>query len=309
MATQEMSSPIEGVPYHPKQGWDMGAISAALDQTPELATDIAHGSGIRYALADGALTVELFPPHAECHTGIVRLSTPDSLQEFYRQPQPAIREEGLIFETSDLLISLSPTGELMTYRRVAEECPQAPSDASHGGDEGSDTPDDNSGRSGDPRATGTVFQHALVETEEQPRVTYTGRLGTGPRTKLTPKGRFVMEFPVAVPIEGREKPEWRSTVVFDEKARKLDGVLSRGTAVDVVAYEHRKVSRDAKTGKRRERSEYYATAVTPKRRQQRTMPGATGNDLERPTAPAVAGDEGAERPTQPERSARPGTAD
>ena len=39
----------------------------------------------------------------------MRLGTEDSLQEFYRQPQPAIRAEGLIFETRDRLISLSPT--------------------------------------------------------------------------------------------------------------------------------------------------------------------------------------------------------
>ena len=58
--------------------------------------------------------------------GIVRLTTADSLQEFYRQPQPAIREEGLIFETHDHLISLSPTGELMTYRLVPEEGARSP---------------------------------------------------------------------------------------------------------------------------------------------------------------------------------------
>lgn len=96
------------------------------------------------------------------------------------------------------------------------------------------------------------FQNALPETVEQPRVTYSGRLGTDPRIKVTPKGKFVMEFPVAVAVEGQEKPEWRSTVVFDEKARKLDGQLSKGTSVDCIAYEHRKVRRDEKTGKRRE---------------------------------------------------------
>src|SRR4051812_30631212 len=130
---RETDSPVtrvDGIPYHPKQSWDIGAISNALDQTPEVATDIAHGPGVRYALADGALTVELFPPHAERKKGIVRLSTTDSLQEFYRQPQPGIREEGLVFETEEHLISLSPTGELMTYRLVPEEGHQTPSDGS-----------------------------------------------------------------------------------------------------------------------------------------------------------------------------------
>src|SRR5215213_12045235 len=132
------SEQFEGIPHHPKQSWDIGAISQALDHTPESTRDVAHGPGIRYALADGALTVTLFPPHAERTKGIVRLSTADSLQEFYRQPQPAIREEGLIFETSDLLISLSPTGELMTYRIVPDEGHQEPPDASEN-NEGSES--------------------------------------------------------------------------------------------------------------------------------------------------------------------------
>src|SRR5689334_14416501 len=114
MPSREIS-PAEGIPHRPRQSWDIGAISEALQHTPEPSRDIAHGPGVRYALADGALTVELFPPHAERSQGIIRLSTADSLQEFYRQPQPALREEGLVFETTGHLISLSPTGELMTY--------------------------------------------------------------------------------------------------------------------------------------------------------------------------------------------------
>jgi single-stranded DNA-binding protein len=113
--------------------------------------------------------------------------------------------------------------------------------------------------------------------------------------------------PLAVAVEGQEKPNWHNTVVFDEKARKLDGVLAKGISVDCIAYEHRKVRRDEKTGKRRETVEYYATAVTPKLRKTSSEKGATGNDLERQTADAVF--EGAERPNQQERSARPGQSD
>lgn len=260
----------EGMPYHPRQSWDIGAISHALNQAPDVATDVAHGPGVRYALADGALTVELFPPHAERAKGIVRLSTTDSLQEFYRQPQPAIRDEGLIFETREHLISLSPTGELMTYRLVPDEGIERPQeDVSDGNDaQGPDREDD--GPAGDSVPSSRPFQNGLPETEGQPRVTYSGRLGTDPRTKVTPKGKFVMEFPVAVAIEGQEKPEWRSTVVFDAKARALDGQLSKGTSVDVIAYQHHKVQRDPKSGKRQERTEYYATAVTPKPRMRST---------------------------------------
>jgi hypothetical protein len=270
---------IEGIPHHPKQSWDIGAISQALDQPPGQLRDAAHGLGVQYTLADGALTVTLFPPHAERSKGIVRLTTVDSLQEFYRQPQPAIREEGLIFETHNHLISLSPTGALMTYHLVPDDGAQELPDASEDR-EGSESPDDgNQGAGGDFATSGRPFQNALPETEGQPRVTYSGRLGTHPRTKTTPKGRFVMEFPVAIVVEGREKPEWRSTVVFDAKARQLDEVLAKGTVVDVVAYEHRKLSRDPKSGRRRERVEYYATAVTPKPRSSRvteappTLPG------------------------------------
>jgi hypothetical protein len=254
----------EAIPHRPRESWDIGAISHALHQDPAVARDIAHGPGIRYALADGALSVELFPPHAERRTGIVRLTTADSLQEFYRQPKPAIRAEGLIFETREHLISLSPTGELMTYRLVPQEGTQKPPDAARIDEKDSDTPEGDRDPTDDSGASGMAFQNALPETEGQPRVTYSGRLGIAPRTKLTPNGRFVMTFPVAVPIEGQEKPEWRTTVVFDEKARKLEGVLARGMSVDVVAYEHRKLRRDQKTGRTRESVEYYATAVRPK---------------------------------------------
>lgn len=264
----------DGIPSRPRDSWDVGAISRALQHQPELARDIAHGSGIRYALADGGLTVELFPPHAERRTGIIRLSTADSLQEFYRQPQPAIREEGLIFETREHLISLSPTGELATYRLVPEEGDVEPSDALENDEDPNPRRDDDEGASDDSVTSGRSFQNALPEPGEQPRVTYSGRLGTDPRTKVTPKGKFVMEFPVAVAVEGHEKPEWRSTVVFDAKARALEGQLSKGTSVDVIAYQHCKVQRDPKSGKRQERMEYYATAVTPKLRKQVDGEGA-----------------------------------
>jgi single-stranded DNA-binding protein len=204
------------------------------------------------------------------------------LQEFYRQPQPAIRDEGLIFETREHLISLSPTGELMTYRLVPDDGAQSLPDASENSEGSDGRQDDDQGSGSDSVASGRPFQNALPEADGQPRVTYSGRLGTDPRTKQTPKGKFVMEFPVAVAVEGQEKPNWHNTVVFDEKARKLDGVLMKGISVDCIAYEHRKVRRDEKTGRRRETIEYYATAVTPKLRNKPADEGATGNDLERP---------------------------
>ena len=106
-------------------------------------------------------------------------------------------------------------------------------------------------------------------------MTYGGRLGTDPRTKTTPKGKLVMEFPVAVKVEGQEKADWRNTVVFDERARRLEteGSLSKGVYVDVVAYEHAKLTK-GQDGKTREVKEYYATSVTPKVRNRAEGQGA-----------------------------------
>ncbi len=274
--TELPTNHIDSVPYHPRESWDIGSISQALKKTPEATRDRAHGPGVRYALGEhDALTVELFPPHAERTKGIMRLSTEDSLQEFYRQPQPAIREEGLIFETSELMISLSPTGELMTYRLVHDETPEAPSEPRDDEDRTNGPDGDDQGPSGDPRASGRGFQTALPEGKDgQPRVEYGGRLGTDPRTKTTPKGRFVMEFPVAVRVNDQETPDWRDTVVFDERARKLeaDGALAKGVYVDVVAYEHTK-QKQYPSGNTREVKEYYASSVTPKVRTRKQTEG------------------------------------
>ena len=86
-----------------------------------------------------------------------------------------------------------------------------------------------------------------------------------------------MEFPVAVSVAGQEKPEWRQTVVFDAKARALDGVLHKGTAVEVIAYEHHKTKSDPATGRRRDVREYYATTVTPKLRAGESASEAPGD--------------------------------
>ncbi len=240
---EQLPNQIDGVPYHPRQSWDIGSISAALDKTPEATKDIAHGPGVRYTLGESdALTLELFPPHAERSRGIVRLSTEDSLQEFYRQPQPAIREEGLIFETANLMISLAPTGELMTYRLVPDDAPEEPQDERNDAEGGADPGTDDEERSDDAAAPQRVVQPGLPEGKEgRQRVTYGGRLGTDPRTKTTPKGKFI------------------------ERARRLEaeGTLARGVYVDVVAYEHAKL-RQGQDGKPREVKEYYATSVTPK---------------------------------------------
>lgn len=263
---QEVPTPshdADAIPYQPRASWDIGIISSALGHTPEATRDGAHGAGVRYALADGAMTVELFPPHAERRSGIVRLVTADSWQEFYRQPQPAIREEGIIFESGELLISLSPTGEMMTYRLVPSEPSKSPSDATEREKEGLDTPGDDEGCTNDSRSKGT-YQGSLPEPrqDKQPRVTVAGRLGTDPRCRITPKPKEVLvcSFPVAEKREGMEGPNWLTVVAFKALAARVQDTLKKGMFVDVIGYEHEKM-RKAKDGTVRHAKEIYAVAI------------------------------------------------
>lgn len=124
-----LSGQLDGNPQGTRRSWDVGAISGALRQDPEPSRDIAHGPGVRYALAEGALTVELFPPHAERTTGIVRLSTADSRHEFFRQPEPVVREDGLIFQSHEHLLTVTAAGQL-THRLIPPERHQGPGDES-----------------------------------------------------------------------------------------------------------------------------------------------------------------------------------
>lgn len=261
--TPSLSGHTEAIPYRPRESWDVGALSRALGHVPESTVDIAHGAGIRYALGDGALTVELFPPHAERKSGIVRLTTADSLQEFYRQPQPAIRDEGLIFETGELLISLSPTGEVMTYRLVPSESTEGPSDAPDRETQGSGPTRGEQGPTGDSRAN-AADQGSRPEPRQdtQPRVTVSGRLGTDPRCRTTPppKEVLVCSFPLAEKREGVEAASWHTVVAFKALAARVRDTLTKGMFVDVVGYEHQKM-RKSRDGKVRHQKEIYAVAI------------------------------------------------
>lgn len=245
--------------------WDVGAISHALGQTPGMAHDVAHGPGLRYELADGALSVELFPPIPERTTGIVRISTPDARHEWFRQAKPATQTDGLIFQSPEGVFTLTAGGAL-AYQHIPPERHERPADASDQQEEADILPETPEDVSGDSVPFPTDVRSGRDRAEHQSRVQFAGRLGTDPRTKVTPKGKFVMEFPVAVAVADQEKPEWRHTVVFDAKARALDGVLHKGMAVEVIAYEHHKTKTDPDTSRRREVREYYATTVTPKPR-------------------------------------------
>ena len=245
--------------------WDVGAISHALGQPPLMAHDVAHGPGLRYELAHGATSVELFPPTSERPSGIVRVCTADARHEWFRQAKPATQTDGLIFQSPAGVLTLTAGGAL-AYQHMPSVRHERPVDTSDHQEEADISPDAPEDVSGDSVPFPADTRTGRNRTEHQPRVQFAGRLGTDPRTKQTPKGKFVMEFPVAVAVADQETPEWRHTVVFDGKARALDGVLHKGMAVEVIAYEHQKSKSDPATGRRREVSEYYATTVTPKPR-------------------------------------------
>ena len=220
----------ESVPSRPRTSWDVGLLSQALGQAPDPCEDVAHGPGVRYGLADGLVTVELFPPVAERPSGIVRISTADTRHELFRQSEPVVRSDGLIFHAQGRVLTLTAEGAF-AYHYVSPErhtLPIAAPTSSEGLNPHGEVLVD---VSSDPEPLQVVSKEPATASETQPRVTYSGRLGTDPRTKVTPKGKFVMEFPVAVAVADQEKPEWRHTVVFDAKARVLDGVLYKGMAV------------------------------------------------------------------------------
>ncbi len=260
---ENIHKPVEWVVTTRNTSWDIGAVSSALDREPSLTRDPAHGPGVRYALGEhDALTVELFPPTAERHSGIVRLSTEDALLEFYRQPAPAIRPEGVIFETRDLLISLAPSGELMAYRVVPGQDRETPQDAPES-ITGPETPlaTETPART-DPDGPGGIVQGSLPQPrqDKQPRVSFSGRLGTDPRCRTTPRQVLVCSFPVAEKREGFDTPKWRNTVTFKALAKKIQETMKKGDLVDIIGYEHEK-ARKGKDGKTRHETEVYAVVV------------------------------------------------
>ncbi len=163
------SAQLDGTPCSSKPSWDIGVISHALQRTPELANDIAHGPGVRYDLADGAVTIELFPPHAERGSGIVRLSTTDSRQVFFRQPQPVVRDDGLIFQSHEHLLAITAAGQL-TQRLTPQERHQRPVEASNSANGPLPPLEDHTGASGDAAVPQTVSQDAGSNPKTQPRV-------------------------------------------------------------------------------------------------------------------------------------------
>lgn len=277
--------------------WDGATLSEALGVSLEACVDLTHGPGLRFRLGKQSLTVELFPA-----TRVARFSTADLQLALFRQEPPSLAPEGLVFalpgHPANRFLSLSPAGELLLMvspdvTSASEDSATPPRGASPGIGEttptisqdtqspvrGHQTSQDASISASDPTTTDPDTEtsarprpttpHDASQTlppeprEGQPRVAFTGRLARDPRTKETRSGTPVMEFAVGVPVEGQEKPEWRDVAIFGDRARKLEGALKRGDAVEVVAYVHER-ARTAKDGTTRIEREYYATAVAPR---------------------------------------------
>jgi hypothetical protein len=244
--------------------WDVGALASALDKPPDPTVDLALGDGVAFHLGppDRQTLLEVFPtgPRAP----VVRLTAPDLQVSLFRQVDPPrIVPEGLVFELAASpnrrWLSLGPTGETtLFYDPERAEAPQESRNPQKGPHP---LPVPETAATGDPEGQ-EAYQRPLPEArqEKQPRVTYSGRLGTDPRCRITPRDILVCSFPVAEKQEGSEKPTWRTTVAFRELAGKVQETLKKGMFVDVIGYEHER-TRKARDGSVRHDLEVYAVAI------------------------------------------------
>lgn len=95
---------------------------------------------------------------------------------------------------------------------------------------------------------------------ERERIELSGRAGADPTFRTTPNGTLVGRFPLAV-HETENTTTWHQIVAFNARAESLKGVVSRGAAVDIVGYLHRREV-PAAEGTSRTVTEIYAASVT-----------------------------------------------
>ena len=100
-----------------------------------------------------------------------------------------------------------------------------------------------------------------VAPEQRRRVELSGNIGREPVFGRTPKGQPKVEFMLAVHPDP-ETTTWHKVVAFEKLAPKLQGVIHRGTAVEVIGYVHQK-QRTTKAGTVEPYEEIYATVVRP----------------------------------------------
>ncbi len=250
----------------PQPSWDVGALSEALGATPDIATDVAHGTGVGWWLGpDHTTHLEAFP-----QSGVVRITGQDLQLALFRQNRPPVIEPSgnVVFEIqaepAGRWLSVSPRGEATLFYD-----PQATTTRAETAPTGSAAPErpdiplsPENVPTDHPEPQDATLQTSLPEPRQtkQPRVSYSGRLGTDPRCRTTPREVLVCSFPVAERQEGFDKPKWRNTVTFKALAQRVKETMKKGDMVDVIGYEHPK-TRKGKDGKTRHETEIYAVVV------------------------------------------------
>ena len=110
----------------------------------------------------------------------------------------------------------------------------------------------------------------LATPEQRRRVELSGNIGREPVFGRTPKGQPKVEFMLAVHPDP-DTTTWHKVVAFEKLAPTLQGVIHRGTAVEVIGYVHQK-QRTTKAGGLEPYEEIYATVVRPVVRPHATPP-------------------------------------
>lgn len=116
-----------------------------------------------------------------------------------------------------------------------------------------------------------VFADSLLNPEEQPnnnpasereRVSLSGRVGSDPSFRTTPKGTLVARFPLAV--HGADNSTtWFPVLAFNQRAEQLKDFVKRGMPLDVVGYLHTREARSRNGTPTTIREVYAVTVTTP----------------------------------------------
>ena len=107
---------------------------------------------------------------------------------------------------------------------------------------------------------GTEALQKSPPNAEQERVTFSGRAGSNPTLRTTPKGTLIARFPLAVHGPGNTTT-WFPVLAFNQRAERLKEIVSRGAALHVTGYLHSRETR-SRDGSTRTIQEIYAVTVT-----------------------------------------------
>jgi hypothetical protein len=144
-----------------------------------------------------------------------------------------------------LELSLSPDG-IVSLRISASEAPPAP-------------PPTEAAAAAQPVAEPAPDDTTDTTLEKQERVTISGRVGTLPAFRTTPRGTRVAQFKIAEHPD-TEATTWHTILAFSQRAEQLERKpLQKGQAVEVIGFPHyREVTTN---GVKKTVEEIYATAI------------------------------------------------